>query len=111
MSPRRSRLVLPHDQYKKLCILVHQRDNWKCRVPYCGARQGLHSHHIIYRSDHGDDAEWNLITVCNRCHDAIHNRYLVVMPLVEGEAINATEGVKWMFLAGWHSRPTQSRVS
>lgn len=107
---RRSRIKLDPISYKKLCVLVHQRDSWKCRVTYCGGRQGLHSHHIIYRSAGGDDAEWNLITVCNRCHDAIHNRYLVALPLREGETIDANEGVRWMFLAGWHPRLSQSRV-
>lgn len=93
---RRRRLVLPRDAYKELCTSVHQRDGWKCRAPGCGVRQNLHCHHIVFRSHGGDDASYNLITVCMRCHDLIHTRHLVVLPLKDGAMIDADKGVKWM---------------
>ena len=37
------------------------RDGWKCRN--CGMRNGLHCHHVIYRSEMGVDVSWNLHTV------------------------------------------------
>jgi 5-methylcytosine-specific restriction endonuclease McrA len=35
-------------------------------------RNGLHVHHIIYRSEQGVDESWNLVAVCHECHDLIH---------------------------------------
>lgn len=67
----------------------------------------MHAHHIVYRSHGGDDADWNLVTLCDRCHDAIHQRWMVVLDKRTGstEGINANTGVRFMFLAGW--RPSR----
>lgn len=42
-----------------------------CR--YCGARSGLHVHHIVYRSEGHDHSERNLITLCAVHHDLVHS--------------------------------------
>lgn len=55
------------------------RDEWKCRNLHCGMRNNLHVHHIIYRSEMGVDESWNLITVCNDCHDRIHACVLFIL--------------------------------
>ena len=90
---KRSRLVLPKKEYKALLLSVFDRDNWRCRMPSCGRRSNLHAHHIIFRSHGGDDAEWNLITLCSTCHDAVHDRWL----LLEGDA---TTGVTFTPING-----------
>jgi hypothetical protein len=98
---RRSRVKLPPREYRELTHLVHKRDKWMCRVPGCKARSGLHAHHIVFRSQQGDDASYNLITICNHHHDGIHVRCdLVILPLVEGERIDADRGVRWKFKTG-----------
>lgn len=107
MSSKRSRLVLPHKEYKKLCLSVHERDGWKCRV--CKTRQNLHCHHIKFRSHQGDDASYNLITLCNSCHDALHDRFIVVLPMKEGAPIDADKGVKFMFIDGWEPGKKKKR--
>lgn len=63
---------LPNEEYKRLCRDVMERDGWKCRNPLCGARNGLHIHHIIFRSEQGPDESWNLCVLCHKCHDALH---------------------------------------
>jgi hypothetical protein len=40
---------------------------WACRK-----RQATEAHHIVFRSDLGDDVEENLAPLCMTCHDAFH---------------------------------------
>jgi 5-methylcytosine-specific restriction endonuclease McrA len=61
---------LPEAEYKALCRAILERDHWRCRS--CGSRNALHVHHIVFRSQQGPDAEWNLIALCNACHSGIH---------------------------------------
>jgi 5-methylcytosine-specific restriction endonuclease McrA len=63
-------LRLPTEAYHALVQSILKRDGWKCRS--CGLRQNLHVHHIQYRSHSGPDESWNLITLCNQCHEAVH---------------------------------------
>ena len=49
---------------------IRERDLDRCRS--CGLGANLHVHHIIFRSHGGPDEDWNLITLCKRCHDAAH---------------------------------------
>ena len=52
---------------------VLARDNYTCQ--HCKGKSKdpkLHCHHIIFRSQNGTDAPENLITLCNTCHDALH---------------------------------------
>lgn len=61
---------LPEKEYATLCKSILQRDRYKCRS--CGLRNNLHVHHIVFRSQQGPDEAWNLITICNGCHDGVH---------------------------------------
>jgi len=63
-------LRLPTEAYHALVQSILKRDGWKCRS--CKLRQNLHVHHIQYRSHQGPDESWNLITLCNQCHEAVH---------------------------------------
>lgn len=42
----------------------------KARCEYCGKR-GQEIHHIVYRSDGGDNHINNLILLCRKCHDIV----------------------------------------
>lgn len=103
MGNRRSRIGLPKKEYQALCNRVLQRDNYKCR--HCKCRKTLQAHHIIFRSHGGDDADWNLITICSHCHSGIHGEHaplmLVILPFVEGAVIDANGKVKWLRCNGW----------
>lgn len=41
----------------------------------CGKKDNLHLHHIIPMSKGGPDNYYNLIYVCDDCHENIHNLY------------------------------------
>lgn len=52
---------------------VLSRDNYTCQ--HCKGKSKdhkLHCHHIIFRSNKGTDTPENLITLCNTCHDVLH---------------------------------------
>lgn len=105
MGVKRSRIRLSYKDYRNLCQKVYHRDNWKCRV--CKKRKGLAAHHIIFRSHGGDDADWNLLSLCQHCHDGIHKPHprtgamVVLLPQVEGELIDANKPIKFFFVNGW----------
>jgi 5-methylcytosine-specific restriction endonuclease McrA len=64
------RLRLAPELYEKLRHEVLRRDGWRCQS--CGALSNLEVHHRELRSQSGDDAEQNLITLCTRCHSFVH---------------------------------------
>jgi hypothetical protein len=68
-------LRLPPKEYAALCLEVLGRDGFKCR--HCGWRQ-VSVHHIIFRSDQGPDASWNLVCLCEVCHSAVHRYELFI---------------------------------
>lgn len=84
-------LRIPEAEYAALCRKVLERDGWKCQNPRCGYRESLHVHHIIYRSQQGKDESWNLITVCNQCHDRIHDYKLFIF-VAEGNWVGEGGG-------------------
>lgn len=98
---KRSRVRLPHKEYKQLCLEVMERDGWKCKCPGCNSRNSLHCHHIVYRSDLGDDAAYNLLTLCDPCHKALHDRYWFIKPLVPNTPYNASDGLLFEFIGSW----------
>ena len=51
---------------------VYARDSNRCQVPGCRCRGPLHRHHIWFRSKGGPDFDWNLTSVCEDHHRAIH---------------------------------------
>jgi ATP-dependent DNA helicase RecQ len=67
---KRPRLRLDRENYDRLRHRILQRDGWRCQR--CGAALQLHVHHLQLRSRGGEDADSNLITLCNRCHAAAH---------------------------------------
>lgn len=40
----------------------------------CGTRRDVHPHHRLLQSQGGKDEEANLIPLCNRCHDRVHDK-------------------------------------
>jgi 5-methylcytosine-specific restriction endonuclease McrA len=64
------RIKLLPDRYRELRRQILERDNWQCQL--CGARMSLEVHHRQFRSQLGDDSEYNLITLCHTCHARAH---------------------------------------
>lgn len=56
--------------WSRLRLEILERDEHHCRD--CGAKRGLHVHHIKIRKHGGGDAPDNLITLCNKCHQRWH---------------------------------------
>lgn len=56
---------------------VFSRDNWRCR--WCGATNAwaYDVHHIQYRRGYAYDVIDNLITLCRRCHDFVHDSFQI----------------------------------
>lgn len=53
--------------------------------PYCqmcGRTWDLHIHHIIYRSQLGNNDERNLIRLCSECHQKVHSNKKVYQPML-----------------------------
>jgi hypothetical protein len=59
---------------------VLDRDGHRCR--YCGTTNGLHLHHIGYRSQGGDHSVDNLITLCGTHHGLVHGDKRRWMPVL-----------------------------
>ena len=56
---------------------ILNRDSYTCQC--CGKKHvRLEVHHIIFRSMGGTDDEKNLITLCEKCHKAVHDGMLIL---------------------------------
>jgi len=64
-------------QQKSHHYRIYKRDGWRCAMPGCMARRGLHAHHVRFRSRRGGGRAWNLLTLC-----VVHHQYLVHAGLV-----------------------------
>ena len=78
LRQKRPRLKLSAEDYNLLRQRVLERDGWRCQN--CGSSENLHAHHLAKRSQLGDDALDNLITLCANCH---HNHHF---PIIGGNA-------------------------
>ncbi len=70
LPSKRPRLKLDPAAYQDLIQRVLRRDGWRCQS--CGRLYDLQVHHLIPRSQQGDDTEVNLITLCAACHRTAH---------------------------------------
>ena len=64
------RLRLDATSYRELHRQVLERDGWRCQI--CRTMQNLQVHHQEFRSQSGSDQEQSLITLCAKCHVAMH---------------------------------------
>ena len=64
-------------EYSSRREAVLHRDDYTCQC--CGKKHvRLEVHHIVFRSLGGSDDEKNLITLCEKCHKAIHDGILIL---------------------------------
>lgn len=69
--------------FRELIDFVLHRDNYQCRACGAGGENTVHVHHWKYKSRGGDDVASNLITLCFRCHDRIHNDPTILAVVVD----------------------------
>ena len=64
-------------EYSSRREAILNRDSYTCQC--CGKKHvRLEVHHIIFRSLGGTDDEKNLITLCEKCHKAVHDGVLIL---------------------------------
>jgi len=69
------------DDWDRRRRLVYERDDYTCRN--CGRSGGpvgdveLHCHHIVPKGRGGSHRTENLVTLCEQCHKAVHNKRTV----------------------------------
>lgn len=75
-------------RWQKLRLLIMERDGWQCQSSTCRSPENtpLHVHHREYLPgrEPWEYPPENLVTLCERCHDAQHPRKLVSKDLIEG---------------------------
>lgn len=54
------------------------RDGWMCQMCGEGDADELTLHHVIYRSQRGEDVLENLVNICFRCHRRVHNEHIQI---------------------------------
>lgn len=63
---------LNSEHWKCLRLKALRRDNFTCQE--CGTHHNLRVHHLRYRKCLTDCTEGDLLTLCQRCHEALHRR-------------------------------------
>ncbi len=89
------RIKLGKNVYRRLMKRVLERDGWRCRE--CGSLENLQIHHKTRRSQQGDDALDNLVTLCAHCHMGQHGQLCFEGRAPEGigktkEAVRGQDG-------------------
>ena len=72
MLKKVKRINLGIRTYRRLMKRVLERDDWRCQK--CGSLENLQIHHQVKRSQLGDDALQNLVTLCAYCHLKVHGQ-------------------------------------
>ena len=72
------RIKLGKQIYGRLMKRVLERDGWRCQK--CGSLENLQVHHKIKRSQQGNDALGNLVTLCAYCHIEEHGQLFYSVP-------------------------------
>jgi 5-methylcytosine-specific restriction endonuclease McrA len=70
-NPKPQRIRLTNHKYRVLAKQVLKRDGNTCQ--HCGCYTESPPHHVVYRSQGGNDTDDNLTTLCWRCHRFIHD--------------------------------------
>jgi len=78
MLKKVKRIKLGIQAYRRIMKRVLERDDWRCQK--CGSLETLQVHHQIKRSQQGDDALRNLVTLCAHCHMEEHGQLLYSIP-------------------------------
>ena len=72
MLKKAKRIKLGQRAYRRLMKRIFERDGWRCQK--CGSLEHLQIHHKVHRSQQGDDALRNLVTLCAYCHLEEHGQ-------------------------------------
>ena len=68
------------EEWKQIAQMVKERDGHKCVI--CGSTENLNAHHIGYDGDCLDEND--IVTLCNRCHECLHDGIETMRDAVSG---------------------------
>lgn len=68
------------EEWKQVAEMVKDRDGNKCVI--CGSTENLNAHHIGYDGDCLDEND--IVTLCNRCHECLHDGIETMREAVSG---------------------------
>ena len=68
------------EEWKQVAEMVKDRDGHKCVI--CGSTENLNAHHIGYDGDCLDEND--IVTLCNRCHECLHDGIETMRDAVSG---------------------------
>ena len=68
------------EEWKQISQMVKERDGHKCVI--CGSTENLNAHHIGYDGDCLDEND--IVTLCNRCHECLHDGIETMREAVSG---------------------------
>lgn len=94
---------------ENLRIACLMRDSYACQR--CGKRNGrLEAHHVIFRQRGGKDTLSNLLTLCEQCHDGVHEGTIQLgIPGVSGHldqiAQHTMQGKRYLYATLGAQRP------
>ena len=71
---------LKTEEWKQVAQMVKERDGHKCVI--CGSTENLNAHHIGYDGDCLDEND--IVTLCNRCHECLHDGIETMREAVSG---------------------------
>lgn len=71
---------LKTEEWKQIAQMVKERDGHKCVI--CGSTENLNAHHIGYDGDRM--YENDIVTLCNRCHECLHDGIETMREAVSG---------------------------
>ncbi|MHC4687706.1 MAG: HNH endonuclease [Planctomycetota bacterium] len=68
---KKKRVRLEREAFSRRSTAVFRRDRWRCRNPFCRSPKNLTVHHLVKRSQGGNDHIENLVTLCWECHEKV----------------------------------------
>ena len=68
------------EEWKQVAEMVKERDGHKCVI--CVSAENLNAHHICYDGDCLDEND--IVTLCNRCHECLHDGIKKMREAVSG---------------------------
>ena len=68
------------EEWRQVAAMVKDRDGNKCVI--CGSTENLNAHHICYDGDCLDEND--IVTLCNRCHECLHDGIKKMREAVSG---------------------------
>ena len=68
------------EEWKQVAEMVKDRDGNRCVI--CGSTENLNAHHIGYDGDCLDEND--IVTLCNRCHECLHDGIETMREAVSG---------------------------